>query len=277
MKVKQSVPRASIIWLARAVNVVRPVTLRLHIDRARSARDGRLGFTLGICTVLSRPGALVPTICGQRNNRMARSRSFALGIPSRNPPTAFMACIETKVFEPCQPGLPLRNIRSVKSRGNARPTGKSSLTSRRPETTTLAFASRAARRFAARWFSSHSSSSSRIATKPLKFRVERKSKPVFQAPAALAARRFAIHTDSHLTSAFRSLATFGGISQPSVTSTTNTGGRLCLPTEGKLTSRSKSQRPFVATSAAHICSEGDTAKILPRFQGTRKPIRNLAF
>jgi hypothetical protein len=32
-----SVPCASIIWLARAVNVVRPVTRRLHIDRARFA------------------------------------------------------------------------------------------------------------------------------------------------------------------------------------------------------------------------------------------------
>ena len=37
-----SVPRASIVWLARAVNVVRPVALRLHIDRARFATDGRL-------------------------------------------------------------------------------------------------------------------------------------------------------------------------------------------------------------------------------------------
>lgn len=36
-----SVPCASIIWLARAVNVVRPVARRLHIDRARFAgKDG---------------------------------------------------------------------------------------------------------------------------------------------------------------------------------------------------------------------------------------------
>lgn len=64
LQAKPNVPRASIIWLARAVNVVRPVTLRLHIDCARSARDGRLGFTLGICTVLSRPGELLPIVCG---------------------------------------------------------------------------------------------------------------------------------------------------------------------------------------------------------------------
>ncbi|MFZ1074138.1 MAG: hypothetical protein WAO21_11995 [Verrucomicrobiia bacterium] len=63
IQAKPSVPRASIIWLARAVNVVRPVSLRLHIDCARSARDGRLGFTLGICTVLSRPGELLPIVC----------------------------------------------------------------------------------------------------------------------------------------------------------------------------------------------------------------------
>lgn len=37
-----SVPRASIVWLARAVNVVRPVALRLHIDRAHFATDERL-------------------------------------------------------------------------------------------------------------------------------------------------------------------------------------------------------------------------------------------
>ncbi len=37
----RSVPRASIIRLAHAVNVVRPVALRLHIDRVRFAeRDG---------------------------------------------------------------------------------------------------------------------------------------------------------------------------------------------------------------------------------------------
>ena len=46
----RSVPRASIVWLARAVNVVRPATLRLHIDRARFAKGGRLGNTLGIRT-----------------------------------------------------------------------------------------------------------------------------------------------------------------------------------------------------------------------------------
>ena len=34
IQAKPSVPRASIIWLARAVNVVRPVTFRLHIDGA---------------------------------------------------------------------------------------------------------------------------------------------------------------------------------------------------------------------------------------------------
>ena len=34
-----SVPRALIIWLARAVKVERPFALRLHLDRARFARD----------------------------------------------------------------------------------------------------------------------------------------------------------------------------------------------------------------------------------------------
>ena len=33
-----SVPRASIIWLAHAVNVVRPAARRLHLDRARFAK-----------------------------------------------------------------------------------------------------------------------------------------------------------------------------------------------------------------------------------------------
>jgi hypothetical protein len=41
------VPRALIIWLAHAVNVVRPADLRLHIDRVRFAKGGRLGDTLG--------------------------------------------------------------------------------------------------------------------------------------------------------------------------------------------------------------------------------------
>ena len=37
----RSVPRASIIRLAHAVNVVRPVALRLHFDRVRIAKQGR--------------------------------------------------------------------------------------------------------------------------------------------------------------------------------------------------------------------------------------------
>src|SRR5205807_1522380 len=45
----RSVPHASIIWLARAVNVVRPVALRLHFDRVRIAKGGRLRFTLAVC------------------------------------------------------------------------------------------------------------------------------------------------------------------------------------------------------------------------------------
>jgi hypothetical protein len=46
----ESVPRASIIWLARAVNVVRPATPRLHIDCAPFAKNRlRLGITLGVC------------------------------------------------------------------------------------------------------------------------------------------------------------------------------------------------------------------------------------
>lgn len=44
-----SVPRASIVRLARAVNVVRPAARRLHIDRARFAKGGRLGITLAVC------------------------------------------------------------------------------------------------------------------------------------------------------------------------------------------------------------------------------------
>lgn len=44
-----SVPRASIIWLALAVNVVRPAARRLHIDRARFAKEWHLGITLGVC------------------------------------------------------------------------------------------------------------------------------------------------------------------------------------------------------------------------------------
>jgi hypothetical protein len=46
---KPSVPRASIIWLAHAVNVVRPASRRLHIDRARFAKGWHLGITLGVC------------------------------------------------------------------------------------------------------------------------------------------------------------------------------------------------------------------------------------
>ena len=45
----ESVPRAAIIWLARAVNVVLPAARRLHIDRARFAKGGRLGITLAVC------------------------------------------------------------------------------------------------------------------------------------------------------------------------------------------------------------------------------------
>ena len=45
----RSVPRASIIWLARAVNVVRPAARRLHIDCARFAKGRHLGNTLGVC------------------------------------------------------------------------------------------------------------------------------------------------------------------------------------------------------------------------------------
>ena len=43
------VPCASIVWLARAVNVVRPAARRLHIDRAHFAKGGRLGITLAVC------------------------------------------------------------------------------------------------------------------------------------------------------------------------------------------------------------------------------------
>jgi hypothetical protein len=45
----RSVPRASIVWLPHAVNVVRPAVPRLHIGRARFAKGGRLGNTLGMC------------------------------------------------------------------------------------------------------------------------------------------------------------------------------------------------------------------------------------
>ena len=44
-----SVPRASIVWLAHAVKVVRPATLRLHLDRVRFAKGWHLGNTLGVC------------------------------------------------------------------------------------------------------------------------------------------------------------------------------------------------------------------------------------
>ena len=44
-----SVPRASIIWLAHAVKVVRPAALRLHLDRVRFAKGWHLGITLGVC------------------------------------------------------------------------------------------------------------------------------------------------------------------------------------------------------------------------------------
>ena len=40
----------AIVWLAHAVNVVRPAALRLHIDRVRFAKGGRLRFTLVVCT-----------------------------------------------------------------------------------------------------------------------------------------------------------------------------------------------------------------------------------
>jgi hypothetical protein len=44
-----SVPRASIIWLAHAVKVVRPAARRLHLDRVRCAKGWHLGITLGVC------------------------------------------------------------------------------------------------------------------------------------------------------------------------------------------------------------------------------------
>ncbi len=53
-----SVPRASIIWLAHAVNVVRPAARRLHIDRARFAKGWHLVNTLGACMSGSRPGGV---------------------------------------------------------------------------------------------------------------------------------------------------------------------------------------------------------------------------
>jgi len=46
---KPSVPRASIIWLAHAVKVVRPAARRLHLDRVRCAKEWHLGITLGVC------------------------------------------------------------------------------------------------------------------------------------------------------------------------------------------------------------------------------------
>ena len=46
-------PRASIIWLAPAVKVVRPVTRRLHLDCVRCAKDWHLGITLGVCLSVS--------------------------------------------------------------------------------------------------------------------------------------------------------------------------------------------------------------------------------
>jgi len=48
------VPRASIIWLTRAVNVVRPAALRLHIDRARFAKGRALrkhAGSLHVCPI----------------------------------------------------------------------------------------------------------------------------------------------------------------------------------------------------------------------------------
>jgi hypothetical protein len=44
-----SVPRASIIWLAHTVKVVRPAARRLHLDCVRSAKGWHLGITLGVC------------------------------------------------------------------------------------------------------------------------------------------------------------------------------------------------------------------------------------
>jgi hypothetical protein len=44
-----SVPRASILWLAHAVKVVRPAARRLHLDRVRFAMGWHLGITLGVC------------------------------------------------------------------------------------------------------------------------------------------------------------------------------------------------------------------------------------
>jgi hypothetical protein len=44
-----SVARASIIWLAHAVKVVRPAARRLHLDCVRSAKGWHLGNTLGVC------------------------------------------------------------------------------------------------------------------------------------------------------------------------------------------------------------------------------------
>jgi hypothetical protein len=81
------VPRASIVWLARAVNVVRPATPRLHIDRARYAKGGRLGNTLGICmsgsefTNNSKVRRELRRICvGHRMSRNAGQIAVAFGL-----------------------------------------------------------------------------------------------------------------------------------------------------------------------------------------------------
>src|SRR2546421_2779468 len=66
----RTVPRASIIiWLAHAVNVVRPAALRLHIDRVRSAKGGRLRFTLVVCT----SGLEIFSMIGRPRDRHVRS------------------------------------------------------------------------------------------------------------------------------------------------------------------------------------------------------------
>ena len=51
-----SVPRASIIWLAHAVKVVRLNFRRLHLDRVRFAIGWHLGITLGVCMFGLEPG-----------------------------------------------------------------------------------------------------------------------------------------------------------------------------------------------------------------------------
>jgi len=63
--VKPSVPRAWNVWLARAVNVVRPAARRLHIDCARFAKDTvRLRGTLGVCISGLKP-LCGPMICSR--------------------------------------------------------------------------------------------------------------------------------------------------------------------------------------------------------------------